>query len=240
MKSLLKVTGLSSSLASSATQEALNYRDELVLRAAEITVVKTAEQAAAAGESLKDLASFTRQIEDARTTVGAPVLELTRGINLVAKELTDEPKAQSKRLGEALGIFQQEQKRLAQIAADKSRQEEQRIIDETNQKIAAAQAGKGSDAAKEIKMAKIEDKAFQQIADTRAQVGLAAAPKISGVATRDELMVEVEDLKKLYASFPELVVLSANTSAIKAILRNNPTLVLPGVRSWKQAKAIVR
>ena len=69
-------------------QDAFDARDSLVIDAAKIRTVVTAQDAQQAGDALKALNDFLKKIEDARTAVKAPVLELGKKIDGLSKELT--------------------------------------------------------------------------------------------------------------------------------------------------------
>lgn len=67
------------------------------------------------------------------------------------------------------------------------------------------------------------------------------AKKIEGVAVGSELKFEVTDIRALHEAHPMFVVLTPNTAAIKAALKQLAEgQSLPGVRHWKEAKTVVR
>lgn len=73
-----------------------------------------------------------------------------------------------------------------------------------------------------------------------AQVSV-VAKKIEGVAVGSELKFEVTDIRALHEAHPMFVVLTPNTAAIKAALKQLAEgQSLPGVRHWKEAKTVVR
>jgi hypothetical protein len=79
-ETLIHLTGLDAATIT-ASEEARRQRDNLLYQSKSITVVRTTEEAEAAGKTLTAIKEFTRLIEDTRTQVGAPVLALTRKIN---------------------------------------------------------------------------------------------------------------------------------------------------------------
>ena len=74
-----------------------------------------------------------------------------------------------------------------------------------------------------------------------AQAVVPSAPKLSGISTGSNICFEVTDIVALYESHPMFVLLSPNNAAIKAALKTMPEgQGLPGVRHWREAKAVVR
>ena len=86
-----------------------------------------------------------------------------------------------------------------------------------------------------------DEAAFQAEAKATA-ARLAVIPATTaGVATRQEVCFEVEDITKLYEAAPYLVKLEPNTTALKAALKSlAPGQHLPGVRHWMEARSSVR
>lgn len=234
MKQYLALSGLNST-ALSVSPEAEQVRDELLAQASTIKAVVTAEHAQAASASLKELKGFSRQIDDARSFVKSPVLDLGKRIDAMAKELTIEVEAEASRLSKLIGNYNVEQARIADKARQEALAEEQRIANEAKAKIEQARENGASDA----KLEKLEAKAFGQLAVAHAATAATAAPKMAGIATRAEICFEVQDIAALYKAYPMLVTLSPNIQAIKACLKSSPG-GLPGVRHWTEQKAIVR
>lgn len=219
-----------------ATQLAFDKRDALVLGAAMITTVITTTEAQDASNSLKELKAFTRAIEDQRKFVKQPVLELSKRIDDLAKELTVAVDSEAARVSRLLGDYSLEQQRLQREAEQKARDEERRIQEEAARKQQAAiDSGKNVEA----KLEKIEAKTFVQVAEVRAQVGQ-AAPKIAGVATRNEVKFDITDAAALYAVRPELFTLTPNAAQIKSLLKAAPNIQLPGLQHWTEAQTVVR
>jgi hypothetical protein len=233
-ETLIHLTGLDAATIT-ASEEARRQRDNLLYQSKSITVVRTTEEAEAAGKTLTAIKEFTRLIEDTRTQVGAPVLALTRKINDMAKELTLAADFEAVRISRLVGSYNTEQARLAEKKRQDALAEERRIAEETRKKLAAAEDAGAS----EKKLDKIEAKAFEQLAVAKADTAAAVAPKMAGISTRKEICFEVTDIAALYKSFPALVKMEPNNQAIKAILKNSPG-GLPGVRHWAEDRAVVR
>jgi hypothetical protein len=97
---------------------------------------------------------------------------------------------------------------------------------------------------REAREAQEEQKRWDEAALKSAQAAeVVTAPtnKITGIAVGSEIKFEVTDIVALYEAAPYLVKLEANTSSIKAALKQlSPGQTLPGVRHWKEAKTVVR
>lgn len=238
-KQYIALTGLNEGTLS-VPEEVSNQREELAISAFAIKAVTTPIQAEQASYVLKEVVQFLSLIEGSRTVVKAPVLKLGKKIDAFASELTDKLDAEKKRISRLLGDYNAEQERQAAIAARRAQEEEQRIKDEANAKIAAAQTSSKTEAAFDRKATAIENKAIEQIVAVKAQATAITTPKQEGIATRTTTKFEVTDIAALYAARLELVKMEANTAAINALLRAAPNLTLPGLRTWKEAAAIVR
>jgi hypothetical protein len=220
-----------------ATALAFERRDELVFAAAAVKAVTDPTTAEQAGNALKNLKAFSRDIDDKRTEVKRPIIALGKAIESLAAELTEAVEAEAKRISRLLGDYQLEVQRKQREAEEEARKKEQAILEEQQRK---AQAAIDSGRNVEGKLEKIEAQTFEKVALVRAEAAAPVAPKIAGVATRQEVKFEVTDLAELYKARPELVKLEANTAAIKAVLKANPKLQLPGLRHWTEAATIVR
>lgn len=226
----------------SVSPSAFETRDELALEAAAIGVITTQEEANKAADCLKRISAFLSAIEASRVDVKAPVLDLGKRIDALAKELTVFLEEKKRAVSRLLGTYQEEQRRLADEAARKAREEEQRILREAEQKKMDAELavsmGESPAGRLEKKLDRIDAKAFEQVAVTRANVP--TYQPAAGTATRTLVEFEVEDIAALYAARPDLVKLEPNKAAIKAIITANSGIVLPGVRHWRSAATVVR
>lgn len=81
----------------------------------------------------------------------------------------------------------------------------------------------------------------QKIIDNRVTTVGKIAPKPTGVATRGEICYEVTDVQALYEAAPYLVKLEPIPSMIKGALKQlTEGQNLPGIRHWRENRAIVR
>jgi len=111
----------------SAQAEALARRNHLLTLAQKGTAITSSDQAQRAALFLKELATFTRTIEETRNAVKAPILDAGRKIDAVARTLTVDLEAEAKRIGGLLASFQAEQKRKEEDARRAAWQEQERI-----------------------------------------------------------------------------------------------------------------
>lgn len=268
MNSFISLAGLDSAQIA-ASNAARQKRDELLALVREAPVINSADTAASAAILLSDVKNFTRVIEAARVDVKGPVLDLGKRIDALARELTASLDNEALQISRQLGAYQAEENRKAEAARRAAWEEEQRIIREAQAKQREAEekaraeaerlAAKAARARTDAGRAKAEDEAIlaKQKADAEAQARADAArtavietrvtaaaaipPKPAGTSIREEVCFEVEDIVKLYELAPYLVTLTPNTAAIKNALKVlTPSQHLPGIRHWREQKAVVR
>lgn len=268
MNSFISLAGLDSAEIA-ASNVARHKRDELLALVREAPVINSADTAASAAILLSDVKNFTRVIEAARVDVKGPVLDLGKRIDSLARELTGQLEEGAVRLSRTLGAYQAEENRKAEAERRAAWEQEQRIIREAQEAEAAAaeqarrevadlaakeqrartEAGAArarEEAAKVKERSEVEaqaraDAARTAVIETRVTLAAAIPPKPAGTSIREEVCFEVEDIVKLYESAPYLVTLTPNTAAIKNALKAmTPSQHLPGIRHWREQKAVVR
>lgn len=116
--------------------EAITQRDAALERAAKITSVADDGAQAECAEYLRALKSIAKSVEDGRTFVKSPVLELGRKIDAFAKEFVSKVEIETSRLTRLLSAYQAEQQRKA-AEAERIRQEEIRRQEAERQRIEA-------------------------------------------------------------------------------------------------------
>jgi hypothetical protein len=205
------------------TNEARSERDSLLATSSTVIVVNNDSQAARASIVLKDIKAFTRLVEDARKSTKEPILEQGRKIDTIAKGLVEKLDYEADRIAKVLGLWQREQQRKADEATQTAWQKERAIL-------AEAHRGDWS-----------QDKTEQAIIDTRVAAQALMPVKTAGMATSDTLQFEVEDVQALYDACPFMCKVEPNLPVIRAALKAlQPGKTLPGVRHWREVKAIVR
>lgn len=278
-------------LFASAAAQAIAQRDDILTRSRRGTTITTPDGAVRCADLLRELGDFDRYIEAGRTEAKAPILEVGRNIDALAKTLTSDVQAEKKRLSGILGVWQAEQDRIARQKREEAEAEERRIRMEAAEaqrkvedearrvqaeaddkaaqvraaleaKAAKARSAKAQEAAAvalreaeerkaredaeratlAVKQAEAaSDVATAAIISTRVAAVNAVPAKPAGIATRQEVCFEVEDITKLFEAAPYLCTITANATALKAALKALPEgQHLPGVRHWREARSSVR
>lgn len=204
--------------------DAIALRDDLLSQAAEITSVGDALDADLAAGVLRSISGATKDVENARKAVKAPVLDLGKRIDGVAKEFAGQLEVEQKRISRLLGDYEAAERRKQQEAERRARQEEAERL------MAAEQAAKEGDETA------IED-AAKDIAEIRSQV-TTAAHRPEGTAVRETWCFEVEDIQALYKAAPYLCKIEPDSTAIRAAIKKDQNI--PGLRIWKEAKSYIR
>jgi len=92
--------------------EAEDLKKHLLGEASGVTTVEDAFDAECAADVLRKLAKATRECESARKEVKAPVLDLGKRIDAVAKEFAGDLKEHEQRISRLLGSYEAEQRKL--------------------------------------------------------------------------------------------------------------------------------
>lgn len=250
--------------------DALALKADLITSAAAITVVTTNEQADAAREQVKRLASIRNLVEKSRKQVKEPVLRIGKDIDAKAAEFMAELDASEKRLTKLIGDHATEQLRIQQEAARKAREEREaaeraeaaRV--KAEQEAAAAKARAEAEAAKptesmddvRARAAAIEEqeakdeaarKAAEEAAAAKAKqmesfaAPIAQAP--AGVTMVPDF--EILDAAAVYAAFPNLCEVTVKRAdTLKRIadfkLRTGTLPEVPGLRVFEKPKVGTR
>lgn len=253
IQELMTISGVEG-IALDTADEAFEQRDALLSRASVLGNVQTMEEAQSFAVVIKDLKAFSNLIEEARKAIKVPLLDRCRQIDQLAANLTQQIELESGRLGAAISVFQNEQRRQAEEARRKAWEEEQRIKREAAERERAAQAeaaklqaqADSKTAEKLRQKAEAEAKAREErlardIAATRESAVATVAPKLDGISGRKKYAYEVTDLVALYEAMPALVKLSPNDAAIKGHLKQlRPDQTLPGLKWWIEHGVAVR
>ena len=239
MSTSITITGLQATEIAIAP-EARELRDSLLAEIKGVTAVADAFDADVAADVLKRTKELTRSIEASRSSVKAPVLELGKKIDALAKEIVVELDTESARVSKVLGAYQLAERQKAEAAERLARDEARRIQAEAEQKAREAAKAASSEADALAAASEIMDTAATKIAETKQAIVSTVAPKAANTGVREDVCFEVTDIVALYAARPELVTLEPNGSAIRAICKANPKLQLPGLRHWTEAKTFIR
>ncbi len=195
MNEIITLAGIDS--AQLATTDAARLkRDGLIALARGVTGVRDPDAAKSAATALCEVKAFARFVEDARAEVKAPVLELGKRIDAIARELTIDLSTEERRLSRVIGAYQAEQKRIADEARLKAMAEEQRIWEDAQavERAKAEEAKKLADAA--AAKAKAEfDELEAKAARARSESGRAKAVTAADFA-KARTQMEADELAR--------------------------------------------
>ena len=246
---------------------AVKERDDYLAEARGISAVTDNASLTLAVESATKLRRLTKAIEAGRTTAKAPVLDIGRRIDALAKEFIRPAEAEEARLLGMVSRYQAEQARVA-AEAERKRQEELRKAEEARQKaeaeLRAKQAeldriqrekeraareadAKAAEAARVAELAARRAILTEQLRATGAEtarIQTAAAVvstpvKPSGTVARREPRFEVADIRKLAAEHPELVTIEPRRAEILSRIRSGMTEAA-GLRIWWEETTTLR
>ena len=216
---------------------ALFSRSKASLSAAKGFEISTPEDAEDAGAILREIKGTARELEEKRTSITKPINQALREINALFKPAKAWLADAEQHIKGKLLAYQNEQARIArelQAEADALAAKEQAKLD----RRAAKAEAKG-------KAEKAE--ALRKVAETTiAPVIETAAPKLSGIATREIWKAEITDqpalVKHIAIDQNELLYLiKIDQSALNALARRlKSDLDLPGVKAVSETSLAAR
>ena len=201
--------------------EAEQMKIEALMSSKGIATVDDGFEATIAAEAQSALRHLIKGIEESRKDAKAPVLEIGRQIDGVAKDYIEDVKAEESRIAQLLGAFQIVERDKKIAAERQARIQEQQVMAEAAQLLYA-----------DSDNTDLLDDAQAHIATLRKE----AASKhdaVAGVKVRKTIKFEVESEAKLMAARPDLF--SPNESKIRAALKL--TITIPGIKAWEEIKA---
>ena len=201
--------------------EAEQMKIEALMSSKGIQTVDDGFEATIAAEAQSALRHLIKGIEESRKDAKAPVLEIGRQIDGVAKDYIEDVKAEESRIAQLLGAFQIVERDKKIAAERQARIQEQQVMAEAAQLLYA-----------DSDNTDLLDDAQAHIATLRKE----AASKhdaVAGVKVRKTIKFEVESEAKLMAARPDLF--SPNESKIRAALKL--TITIPGIKAWEEIKA---
>jgi hypothetical protein len=235
---LIITPGIGSAIVTAA-EAARHKRDDLLTAAGLVTTVADRIDADDAMEVFRSLKGFSKEIETQHRVAKAPVLDLGRKIDAIGKELVAKIDTEANRIGKVIGAYEQEERRKAEDARRAAEAEAAKIAAEAERQAALARAKVRTDEERARVTDAVVEQAAAQIVQVRQAAAAIAPPKTEGLRLNDRVCFEVDDVKAMYAAFPELCVIEPNGAAIRAILKANPELKVPGLRHWREAKVSV-
>lgn len=235
----------------SIVTKAVSDRKALLDRYSHITGIVTIGDRDDAVRLAKEIAGHLKELEDSRVAIKEPYLEMCRKIDGVAKEHRAELEAAARQIGNKVGEFNEQQRRLKEEEDRRIREEQQRIENE-RQKLEQerkereekeAAAKRKPTAAQSLRKELEEEEREEQLEAERKRLDqerldLAERNRQTasfGGAQRTEIDIEVTDIRALYAAQPTCVRLTADLVQLKWIINNRPELLpLPGVTFTKR------
>lgn len=175
-----------------------------------------------AAKAQKTLKTIIAAMEDSRKKAKAPMLEIGRKVDGIARDFVDEVIAEEQRIARLLGAYQRVE-RDKKVAAQKAAMiEENKIMIEQAQK--AAESGNLTQS--------IDEDALTKIAKLRDNVA-DQHDAVAGVKVRTTTKFEIVDEAELLAARPDLF--SPDQSKIRQALKQTKTI--PGLKTWEETKA---
>lgn len=222
--------------------EAEQKRNELAMVAAGFTQVTNEVEQNSAVEAARDCKSYCKEIEEARLGLTRPLDATKAQIMAIERDHLDPLRNELARVESLVTEFQLAEYRRVQ-AEEAARHKayelaEQNRIEADNKARAAldrARTEKGMAVAIEAENAAL---AAEQRVLAIIREPLPEVIKAKGVATRQELMFEVIDIKAVYAARPELCKLEISPAAVKSTCV--PEMPVPGLKLWFEHKSSVR
>ena len=201
--------------------EAEKMKIEALISSEGIETVNDGFEATIAAEAQSALRHLIKGIEESRKLAKAPVLEVGRQIDSVAKDYIEDVKAEESRIARLLGAFQIVERDKKIAAERQARIQEQKVMAE-----AAKQLDADSD------NTDLLDDTQAQIAILRQEVA-AKHDAVAGVRVRTTTKFEIVDEAETLKARPDLF--SLNNYKIRAALKTTKTI--PGIKVWEETKS---
>lgn len=202
--------------------EAVQMKNDALLCSKDVTSVDDGFEATLASKAQNKLRDLIKGIENSRKLAKAPILDMGRGIDAIAKDFIDDVKSEEARIAKMLGSFQKVE-REKKIKAEKEAQELENniLIESAETALATGQDITQLDETAQVKIAKLRK---------------AAALKheaVNGVRLRTTIKFEIVDEAELLIGRPDLF--SPDTSKINQALKINKNI--HGLKVWEETKS---
>ena len=203
-------------------EDAYSLRNHALLDAGNIVAVDDVFDANAAATAQAALKHILTEIESSRKDVKAPILQIGRKIDAIAKEFLADVVTEEARIAKMLGAYQRIERDKKVAAQREAMAAENAIMIEQAQK--AADSGDV--------MQPIEQTALDKIAELRNQVA-DKHDAVAGVKVKTTTKFEVLDAAVLLQARPDLF--TPDDRKIRAALKHTKTI--PGINVWEETKA---
>lgn len=203
--------------------------------AGKIKAIASVADLDAAAAALKITKALLKSVEDSRKEVKAPVLEVGKRIDSVAREYLASLEKEASRLSTLVGSYQEAKRMEAERIREEEARKQREALEEMQRKQSVAMASGDTEAADAARA-----DAALAIATSQLAVEAAEGAKADGITTRSGWKFEVTNIQELFAAHPGLCVIEPNNAAIRAFLKSNNGNPVPGLRIWREAAAVVR
>lgn len=209
------------------------------------------EVAVAAGSALKRLKT---DLEKSRNTVKAPVLELGRKIDALAKKESAEIEKELTRIEGLVSAYQRvkiEEARKAQEMADTLARKRQERLDaeaaeQEKERLRLEEAAKKTEdpdeaahLAEQAQQAQEAAERAREKAVAPSPLGIGSAPRVEKLSASRPWKFVVDDIAAVYASRPDLCSLEIKTAATNAAIAAGAREI-PGLRIWQEDTTRIR
>mgnify|MGYP003641237704 CR=1 FL=1 len=202
--------------------EAEQMKIEALMSSKGINSVIDGFEATIAAKAQHQLRSLIKGIEESRKQAKAPVLDIGREIDGIAKDYIDEVKDEELRIAKLLGSFQKVERDKKIEAERLARIEENKILEQIVEK--ALETGQD--------IQKLDQSAERKITKLRQEVAL-KHDAVAGVKVRTTIKFEIVDEAELIIGRPDLF--SPDPIKIKKALKINKNIF--GLKVWEETKS---
>lgn len=230
------------------SQGLINARELTLAKAKAVTAITNARELEAASAALGEIKALEKTITGAHKAAKDPFLKITRQLDGLKKDYLDSLSGEELRLSRMIGAHQEAERRKAEEARRAAEEEKRRILFEQQQKererLAAEKhqwdetgttTGTLSSDLKDIR-----EETAERITEADMAAAQAATLAASGTMVRKVWDFECVDVHMLAGARPDLVTITPNKAAIKAILKATNGAPIPGIRSWCETKATIK
>lgn len=229
----IQVTGFENT-SISIVPEIQQHRDKILIEAHEIKSVDNDFDQEVAMAVFTQLKTLSKRVENTRCRVKAPILQLGRKVDQIAKEFCHDLDAQADRIGKVIAAYQEKVRLEAEVKKQKLEQERQATIDKARAELAEkeieVQGALDEDTRQKAQMEAqqiIENTNLAVVQSKQLEANLSPI-RPAGMTFKQPWKFELIDVNALFKARPDLCNIEPNGTAIrlaiKAGLRDCPGL----------------
>lgn len=213
-----KVNNVQISIIAEAEELKLNA----LLCSKDIASVEDGFEAKVAADAQKTLRGLIKNMEESRKAVKAPILQIGRNIDGIAKDFLEDVKLEEERLAKLLGDFQKVE-RQKKISAEREaiNKEKKLLMKASEEALATGQNITDLDAKTQTEIATLHEEAAMK------------HEAVKGLRVKTTIKFEIEDDSLLMKARPDLF--SPDETKIRRALKTNNNI--PGIKAWEETKA---